>query len=57
LCGSSPVVFHLQKHRFDVDKPRLARVMLLERVQLVSGDLMGPDGVLLGMEEARDAAR
>jgi hypothetical protein len=42
------VIPHLQEHLLHVGEPKLALVVLPERVQLLSSDRVGLDGALLG---------
>jgi hypothetical protein len=46
------VILHLQKHLLHVEKPELAAVMLLERVQLARRNLVSLDRVLLRQKGA-----
>ena len=51
-CGDElNVVPHLRKHLLDVGQPKLAAVMLLERMELHCGDPISLDGVMTAGEE------
>jgi hypothetical protein len=52
LTGSSLVIAHGQKHLLHVVQPKLAKVVLLQRVELTRRDLVALEGILLRQERA-----